>query len=772
MTQPHPKISDKKPVALMVKGCNATKAIVNPQLLPIGAMLLAGSMSALAQETTTAYDKTLKPVVVKEKAQAPEGRDSVRATQTTIGKGVQQLRDIPQSVTVVTERLIDERNLDTVKEALKVTAGISFQAAEGGEEDIKLRGFSLASTGDIFVDGMRDPAFYERDTFSLDRMEVMRGSASMLFGRGSTGGAVNLVNKAPTLFGDNQVDVTVGSHNHRRVVGDFNIQTADDAALRINTMVTEADNNGAGSSLDKKGISATYRWNIGEKDEFSASLYHLDNNNGMNYGMPWIRPTASSPTSATTTLPLDPTAYYGMASDYNAGTATTGTFTHTHRFDADSTLKTQIRKGEYTRDQRAGTVRLCQGSTNQAGVYTPNAACPTVTNANLSNFSNATVLTRGTQLKIQDMDTLYAQSDYQTKFKAWGLEHELLTGVDVARETKTVYGARSATQGGVVPTKPTTTVGTPNDGAWVNESSRVLRTTSDYTSSGWGAYMQDLVEVVPHWKVLAGLRFDHLSGDYTSYNLSNTNVASQASYQMKVSELSKRVGVLYQPNDLHSYHFSAATSFNTSGDAYSLGATNANIPPEQSVNIELGAKLDTEDQRFTTRVAVFRSTKLHERNTDPLVNLVTLSGKRHVAGAEIDIAGRLTPQWEIYASYMWMPVAKIDVGVAGSEGQGTRPSNTPYHSGSFWNTYQLNAQWRVGAGINFRGRQTPIRNPGWEVPSWVTADVMAEYKMNEKVTLKASVSNITNKLYADQLYSGHYIPGAGRLVQVTGSFKF
>ncbi|MDD2881820.1 MAG: TonB-dependent siderophore receptor [Rhodoferax sp.] len=724
-------------------------------------MLLAGSMSALAQQATPAADKTLKAVVVKEKAEAPEGRDAVRAVDTSIGKGKQQLRDIPQSITVVTERLMDDRNLDTVKEALKATAGISFQAAEGGEEDIKLRGFSLTATGDIFVDSMRDPAFYERDTFSLDRMEVLRGSASMLFGRGSTGGAVNLVTKVPRLMDEHQVDVTVGSHSYTRVVGDFNLKTGESAALRINAMATDADNNGAGSSLDKKGVAATYRWGIGERDEFSVGINHLDNNNGMNYGMPWIRPTAAqsatnpngSPASATTTLPLDPTAYYGMASDFNAGTATTATLSHLHRFGDGSELKTQIRQGQYTRDQRAGTVRLATGTS-------------------LSNFGNSSAVNRGTQLKIQDMDTLYVQSDYQTKFKAWGLQHEVLAGVDIANEKKTVYGARTATQGGVVPVKPTTTIGTPNDGASIDEASRVLRTTSDYESTGWGTYIQDMVQVAPHWKLLAGLRYDNLSGDYTSYGLSNTNVASNASYQMKVSELSKRLGVLYQPNELRSYHFSAATSFNTSGDAYSLGASNADTPPEQSINIELGAKLDSADKRFTTRVALFQSTKLHERNTDPLVNLVTLSGKRHVVGAEIDISGRLTPKWEIYGSYMWMPEANIDIGVAGSEGEGTRPSNTPCHSGSLWNTYQLTQQWRIGAGINFRGRQTPIRNPGWEVPAWVTADVMAEYQMNDKFTLKANVSNITNELYADQLYSGHYIPGAGRVVQLTGSLKF
>src|SRR5690606_24843664 len=159
------------------------------------------------------------------------------------------------------------------------------------EEDIRLRGFSLQQTGDIFVDGMRDPAFYDRDTFNLDRIEILRGSASLLFGRGSTGGAVNMVNKPPRLITEHQVDLTLGSHAYRRAVGDFNIQTGGSAALRLGAMVTQARNNGSGSSIDKKGVAAAYRWGIGERDEFQASLYHLDNNNGMNYGMPWIRPT-------------------------------------------------------------------------------------------------------------------------------------------------------------------------------------------------------------------------------------------------------------------------------------------------------------------------------------------------------------------------------------------------------------------------------------------------------------------------------------------------
>jgi catecholate siderophore receptor len=749
----------------------------NPKILPIGAMLLAASFGGFAQTSPT--EKTLSTVTVREKAEEAEGKDTLRATETTIGKGKQKLRDIPQSVTVVTERLMDDRNLETVKDALRMTSGISFLAAEGGEEDIRLRGFSLQATGDVFVDGIRDPAFYERDTFNLDRLEVLRGSASMLFGRGSTGGAVNQVSKVPRLMDENQIDLTLGSHNHRRIVGDFNKQTGESSALRVTAMNTTADNNGAGSSLDKKGAAGTYRWGIGERDEFSAGLYYLENNNGMNYGMPWIKPTAAS--SATAVLPIDPSTYYGMASDYNRGSAAHATLSHTHRFEADSELKTQIRKGQYERDQRAGTVRFASAASQPGGQA-----------VSLANFGPNTVINRGNNFKIQDMDTLHIQSDFSKKFEALGYKHELLAGADLATEDKTVYAVRTAgAQGGVTLTKPPTTIGTPNDGAWVDESRRVLRVNNQYASTAWGAYAQDLIQLAPHWKVLGGLRYDSLKGNYDSFDTPpNATVNGRKdSYKMNVGEWSKRAGVLFQPNQLDSYHFSYGTSFNTSGDSYSLGASNADTPPEQSVNMELGAKLDSADKRFTTRLALFHAIKKNERNTDPLLTvpgtstpLVTLNGERYVRGIEIDIAGRLTPKWEVFGSYAWMPDAKVTKAapcpVSGSCSQNTpgervgdRPALIPQYSGSLWSTYQLTSQWRVGGGLTYRGKQKPTRAE-FEVPAFVVGDMMAEYRVNEQFTVKANMSNITNKLYADQLYPGHYIPGAGRLTQVTASYKF
>jgi catecholate siderophore receptor len=740
-------------------------------------MLLSGSLGAFAQDAPAVEGKTLSTVTVREKAEPEEGRDSLRVTRTGVARGTQDLRDIPQSVTVITEKLMDDRNLDTLKQALQYTAGISFLAAEGGEEDIRLRGYSLQATGDIFVDVLRDPGFYDRDTFNFDRIEVIRGSASMLFGRGSTGGAVNQVSKVPRLMDENQVDITVGSHNFVRITGDFNAHVGENAALRVNVMGNTASNDGAGNSIRKGGIAGSYRWGIGERDEFTAALFYLDNHNGINYGLPWIRPTASSAVTDTRMLPLDPSNYYGMASDTNQGSAGYGTLSHQRRLDDGGLIKSQFRVGNYERDQRASTIRLCQGTTNPStGIFTPNAACPTTVSANLSNFGPASVLTRGTQLKIQNLQTVFAQSDYINTFNWFGVKNEVLAGVDYALEKKQVYAQLSAAQGGYNPAKPPTTAGTPDDGAWINESARVLRLASEYQSQGIGIYAQDLVQVAPTWKVLGGLRYDYLAGDYDAFSIP-TNASgptTTSSYRMRVSEWSWRLGALYQPNPLDSYYASGATSFNTSGDAYSLNASNQNIPPEQSANVEVGAKLDSADKRFTTRLAAFYSTKYHERNTDPDVNLVTLSGKRHVAGAEIELTGRLTREWEMFGSFMWMPIAVIDAAApgVGVEAEGSRPSLTPVFSGTLWNTYQINSKWRVGLGVNFRGEQTPNRNPGWTVPGYVTADLMAEYTFSEKLSMKGYLSNLANTLYANALYTGHYVPGAGRLFQLTASLKF
>ena len=725
-------------------------------LAPLGALAAGfGFVSlSLAQTATPAAEPALPQVTVKG-ASEQQGKDTVRATTTSIGKGQQELRDVPQSVTVVTERLLDDRNLDTLKDALKTTAGITFQAAEGGEEDIRLRGFSLQSTGDIFIDGVRDPAFYDRDSFNWDRLELLRGSASMLFGRGSTGGAANQVSKQPMLMDQNEIAVTMGNAGFLRSVGDFNVKTGDNAAFRLTGMLNTGDNHGA--PIDKYGLAPTYRWGIGTADEFTIGLYHLYNKNGVHYGHPWLNNTI---------IPgLDGRVYYGMASDYNKSGATFATLGHVHRFRDGAQWQTTLRVGEYFRDLRASAIR-----------FAPAAAQPGGVAVTAATFGPGTVLRRsggnGVQLKNQDMAVAYLQSDYTGKFQALGIEHAVTTGADLAIESKRVNGLR---QGSPVLTKPDITAGNPEDGAWVDESLRVLTQTSDFDAKGLGVYFQDLAQVAEHWKLLAGLRWDRFGGDYNTYSAQNATLgAVTASRSRTDSVWSRRFGVLYQPTPTQSYHLSYGTSFNTSGDTYSLDVRGANTPPERSRNVELGAKLDWLDNRFTTRLALFHATKFNERNTDPLIaDAYLLSGKRHAAGFEMDLAGRITPAWEVFGSYTWIPSANIDNAPAGSlEAKDTRPGLTPRHSGSIWSTYRVTQKWRVGGGLNARSSDKPVGTAAPIVaPKFMTADLMAEY-VEGPLAFKLNLFNVSDEIYADQLYRGHYIPGKPRTLQLTTAYKF
>lgn len=755
-----------------------------PGLLSLGA-LAAGfgllAAPALAQTTPTPAaaaasapagakpETTMKAVSVKAKAETDA--TSVRANTTSIGKGVQDVRDIPQSLTVVTEKLLEDRAVNTLKEVLHQTGGVTFMAAEGGEEDVRLRGFSLAGSGDIYVDGLRDPAFYDRDTFSYDRVEVLRGSASMLFGRGSTGGVVNQVQKQAFLNNANEVNFTAASGEFLRFTGDFNVKTGDRAALRVNVMRNTATQ--WGNFIDKEGVAANLRWNVGTDDEFSLAGYYLDTRNGINYGLPWLRVT-STQTNANPSVMipgLDPKVYYNAKSDYNASGAAYATFGYTHRFADGGELKTTVRNGYYDRDLRGGTIRFCVAPACP-GFTTPSVNGPTVVTA-------STPLTRGGQVKVQDLHSTYLQSDYSNTVTWFGLKNELLSGVDVAKEGRNAYALTAASGD---KNSPRTTIGTPNDGTgWIDEASRSRLKSADFEARSIGAYVQDLVEVVPNWKLLAGLRYDRFSGTYKTYQTTTGNVTSD--YSRSDGLWSRRIGVLYQPSDTQSYHFSYGTSFNTSGDAFQYDLPGSNTPPEASRNVEVGAKLDLFEGRFSVRTSLFHSTKYNERNRDSPNNVpiedYLLSGKRHVAGIDLDLAGRITPAWEVWGSYTWMPVAKIDAGnpLDGStltgERVGDRPSLTPKHSGSIWTSYQVLPQLRLGAGLNARSSQTPNRNPaGIVAPKFVTGDLMAEYNFSDQIGVKLNVSNVTNKYYADVLYTGHYVQGAPRTVSATLTTRF
>ncbi|PPE65016.1 TonB-dependent receptor [Caldimonas caldifontis] len=725
-----------------------------PRVGPAAALMASLAVGGAWAQTPpadppAAAQATALPEVKVQATAEHDPKDSLRVNRSGIGKGDQALRDIPQSVTVITERLMDDRNLDDFREVLRATAGVTFQAGETGEEDVRLRGFSLLQAGDIYLDGRRDPGLQERDTFNLERVEVLKGSASMLFGRGSTGGVVNQVSKRPFLMNRHEVNVSAGSGEDWRVTGDFNLLTGPDAALRINTLVHQAEHWGA--EIDKKGIAPTYNWGIGTANEFQVGFYHLEYDNKPLYNHPWFLIDGKIKPS------LPAKNYYGLASDYNQGRSTYGSLMHIHRFGGGAELKTSLQHGRFERDLWASVVRFAGAASQPGGVaVTPDTLGPD------------TVLTRTGKGRVGVSDITTLQSDFSNSFQALGVRHSLIAGVEFTQED----ARRNNNAAG--PARPNTTVGTPNDGASIGDTRDIAMNEFDVRNIS--LYAQDTVELTSVLKLVGGLRFDRFKADFRD--------TAGNSFTMKDMLWSPRVGLLFQPNDWASFHVSYGTSYNTSADTYqhtiNAALTNPanarvlNTPPEKSRNIEIGGKFDLLDNRLWVGTALFYSEKYNERNTDPDSPQDLLSGKRHALGLDLDVAGRITAQWDAFLSYTWIPSARIDrsnvtpnPAGTGAQVQGDRPGLTPKHSASLWTTYRVLPSLRVGAGLNHRGEQNPEGARHVTAASFTTLDLMAEYAFNESLSLKVNVNNATDKLYADSLYRGFYTPGAPRTVQAT-----
>lgn len=741
--------------------------------------MLAASVSSWAQDTPaagTGHGATLSTVTVTGEAEV-QGKDQLQTRKTHIGKGTQDIRDIPQSINVITEKLIDDARLDTLKEALHYSAGITFAATENGtDQDIRLRGFPVATVGDLLIDGMRDPSQYDRDTFNLDRIEVLRGSASMIFGRGSTGGVINQVTKKPLLADQTDLVGTVGSQGFYRTTVDMNKRVGEDAALRINGMWNKADNGGA--KIDKYGIAPSYSWGLGSRDEFTVGAYYLDVDNVPPAGQRYLANGRFANGIAQSSIAdIKPGNFYGAASDYVRGKASYGTGSWLHTFDDGGQLRSQLRSGTFERSQWSSTASFCNLAPTAAG------ACPAggaVTGANLG--PNIYVLRNGLAPRKDEYNGTYFQSDYSNTFTLAGMKHEIITGVDASRESADRFGAYGPV--GTNYYKGATRVGQPDDG-YNAPLSPLYRKTSDYAANSFGAYIQDLFQVAPHWKLLGGLRWDRFSGDFSQIAYANSNATVPSAVtrtSLSDSVFSYRTGLLFQPSQTQSYHLSYSTSFNTSADTYQyVTPQNAGTPPEKSRNIEIGAKLDWLDGRLSTRAALFRTEKYNERTTDSdfAGTSYLLSGKRHSQGLELEVVGRLTPQWELYASYAYIPVAKIDA--AGSTQQailGQRVGLTPKNSGAVWLSYQATSKLRLAGGLRGASENRPLQGATGAasttayVPGYVAGDVMLEYKFTPDVFAQLNVLNVANKLYGDQLYPGFVIPGTQRTVQATVGVRF
>jgi catecholate siderophore receptor len=709
-----------------------TKAALTGVALTMG----MASHSVWAQDT----DAAAAPTIVIEGIKTHE-QIGFKADKTRVGKTDQALKDIPQAVTVVTEQLIKDKNADTLKEALRNVAGITFNAGEGGRigDNINMRGYS--AVGDLYLDNIRDYAQYNRETFNLEQIDVLKGASSMLFGRGSTGGVINQVSKIAKPVDSTEINLTGGSNNYKRGTVDFNKAITDNVALRINAMSTDADSFRDGVKSRRWGFAPTLTIGSGTEDEVTLSYYYLKENNIPDFGVPYVRGVDG--VSRPVDVPIE--RFYGMSNaNYENNKTGIATVSYAHLFSNDSSIKTTLRDARYHRDLNAVAPRLIGSWTS-------------------ATINDKTPVNRQRQARGAKEHQATWQTDFNTNFEKGSVKHELLAGVELMRETSNRWNNTNT----AVP-NPATTIGSDNTNPALPSRyyTNWTRTAPNaYKATSYGLYLQDTVEFIPKWKVLAGLRYDHLKADYTR--------STGGDLHMNVGAFSGRAGLLYQPNDNSTYYLSYSTGFNSTAEAYQLDDRLANTDPEKTRNMEIGAKWNLFNNKLAVRTSLSRSEKTNERNTDladPDVYL--LSGKRHTDAWELEVTGRITDKWDVFFNYAYMR-AKIDkaAGTAANT-QGMTPRNTPKSSASLWTTYKLPYGFKVGAGIEYVGKRYANDTESVLVGGYTRVDALVEYNVNKWLGVKLNVKNLLNRKYYEGVYQGNVTPGTPRAFELSLTAKF
>lgn len=735
----------------------AAHAAVRPRFQQRSALALAIS-AALAGPAQAGEIQEL-PV---SKAQA-QTEDSYKVDESTSPKYTQPLLDTARTIQVIPESVLEDRGVESLREALQNVSGITLSAGEGGVaagDHVNIRGFE-AST-DIFVDGMRDIAGYSRDIYNVEAVEVAKGPGSAVTGRGSTGGSINLKTKTAKLEEFNDVSLRVGSESDYRATLDSNLKVGEQSALRINLLVDDGDV--AGRDLVENSANAaafSFATGLGSGSRLTVNAEYQQQDNVPDYGIPWVPASAGADPLAELAEfeggppPVDYSNYYGnMFRDYEEIEAQSLSARYEYDLSDSTMLRAQARIGSVAREGVVTAPRFLDVTTS--------------TDVRLSDEK-----TRDTEDSLQVL-----QADLIGRYYSGDITHDVVAGVEVAEETFKRWNFVDLVDDNLDSTPEVVDLYDPN--AYVPFTGRYGRdgTSTEAIGKTRAVYAFDTLTLNPQWEVTLGLRTEKFDVDY-QYDYADPSLVIATSDSLT----SWNFATVYKPVENGSIYFGAGNSFNPSAEGLTVSTrTSSNehlLDPEESMSYELGTKWSLVNGRLLFNAALFRTEKTDARTDDPVFTgaqdrFVTLNGEQRVQGIELGFTGQLGDQWQLTGAYTYQ-----DSEVLHAEGEdaaqvGHALPRTPEHSASLWTLYDINEKWATGFGMQYIGERYNNADPAGRerAGDYTIFDVMLSYQVTDSFGLQFNGTNLTDEEYEDQLGGGHFIPGAGRHLRLTARYSF
>jgi catecholate siderophore receptor len=656
---------------------------------------------------------------------APAGYTAAAVTSAT--RTPTPLHDVPQSITVITQELMKDQLMTSLADVVRYVPGITSHQGENNRDQIIVRGNS--SSADFFLDGVRDDVQYYRDVYNLDRIEALKGSNAMIFGRGGGGGVVNRVAKEAGFGTLREVTLQGGTYGDKRLTGDLAGAVSQTVAVRMNGMFEDADSFRRGVGLRRYGITPSVTIAPDNRTKITLRYEHLHDTRVADRGITSFRGRPAD---------VAPSTFYGDPRQSDVRSRVNLGSMMVERQVGRVTLRNRTLFGDYDRFYQN---------------FVPGAVTVDRRQVALSAYNNATTRTN-----------LFNQTDAIAVVSTGRFRHTLLAGGELGRQLTDNFrqtGFFNNTATSMLAPYDNPTISVP-----VTFRQNATDADNHLRTNVAAVYGQDQIQLSERVQVVAGLRFDRF--DLTYHNNRNGDALARPD-----NLVSPRTGVVFTPIRPVSVYGSYSVSYlPSSGDQFSsLTTITQQLKPERFNNYEVGMKWEAAPSLELT-TAAYRLDRTNTRSTDPNdPTRIVQTGSQRTNGYELGINGRVSSAWRMAGGYAWQDAVVTSATTAARAG--ARVGQVPRHTLSLWNQYQAHPKLAFGLGVVQRSDMFAAIDNTVTLPGYVRVDAAAYYRLGDRARLQANVENALNRAYFLNADSNTNIsPGAPRTLRVALTTRF
>ncbi|MGL6285160.1 TonB-dependent receptor [Aeromonas hydrophila] len=627
---------------------------------------------------------------------------------------------VPQAIDSVKASELTAFGQPTLSEALTGIPGVN-ASGDTRFDGVNIRGFSASN--DFYLDGFRDDMQYTRDLGNTERVEVLKGPAAVLYGRGSTGGIVNRVSKKPQKGLESSVSAQVGSFDSRRLAADLNGEAGEQVQVRLNLAQEDKESFRNGVTSKRTLLAPSVNWEISDKLNWLVQYERNEHDRTPDRGIPGVNGR-----------PADVPKEY--------------VYSDTRRdFIDDVAQSTRSRLTWDINDQWQLRQQLGYTSLD-------------------SQFDNTYVTSvKGDQVTRsrwqQDLkaNSLISNTEAEGQLQTGPVEHRLLVGFEQNWQERTPKLYQNAT---AIP------AGNLYDPGSLPTYDGAMKLSSDanHKVRGYGLYVQDQLSL-GDWHLLAGLRRDDFTVTSRRNDLNKEETVS-------VTSLSPRLGLVWNPIEEHAFYASYSKTFTPVGGeliGITPGDKNNNLDPQHTRLYEGGVKSDWLDGRLATTLSLYRLEMYNKRSKDPLdPTKVILTGLQRTEGIELSARAQLTDEVYLRGGIAIQDAEQVK---ADADLQGKRPMNVSRQNGELFAGYQSGKQgWFGETGVTAVGDHFADNANTTTLPGYARFDARAGYRWQQWET-QLSVENLTDHDYFVSATSASQImPGTPRQLHLSAAYRF